>query len=73
MTRITKVQQAALMKLTDGKWHLLAGFARKTRRTLLNRGLVAVALNHDHDDLLVNFRITSAGREALGLVPCPPV
>lgn len=73
MTRITKIQRAALMELTDGKWHSLSSFAIKTIVSLCERCFID-PIRSDYRyfrgiGVMVDFRITPAGREALGLVP----
>lgn len=69
MTRITKVQRAALMKFmnSSNQWLLLPSFAGNTIKSLIDRGMI------EANDGAYCYRITPSGREALGLVPCPPV
>lgn len=66
MTRITKVQRAALMKLISSQfqWLRLPSFAGNTIKSLIDRGMIEA-----NEGSYCYYRITSAGREALGLVP----
>jgi hypothetical protein len=67
MTRITKVQRAALMKLMDGDRHRLEAFTTSTQRSLQDRGMIELTCGGTR--VSRDYHITPAGREALGLVP----
>lgn len=70
MSSLTKVQRAALMKLADGEWHPLHSFTTSTIGRLISREFVEPNRpDWRFFSTPVDFRITNAGRAAIGESP----